>query len=258
VRGFMCNKSVITALFGAIFVSGSVYADVNKTSVDLGYKFYTNDTKNDNPGVFNQPFVKLNHLGIADWGSYFANVKLENPAELAENQKNIDGKTTIKSLMIIENRLGESQFNFWTQNFVSASETLVEDNLYFGLTHNAKFKDLSLNYGVGLNYTFGNFSPTSAKFNDLSGYAVVLNAKYPFDFLGFNHSLSLNYEAQIDRDEVHQELFSYNSYGHQIITTIQTKLTDSIYSKLHLTHYDSWGSQYNDGLEYGISIGYQF
>ncbi|HAY95542.1 outer membrane protein OmpK, partial [Shewanella sp.] len=180
----MCKKSVASILVSAIIFSGSVYADVNKTSVDLGYKFYTSDAKNDNPGVFNQPFVKLNHLGIADWGTYFANLKLENPAEIAENQKNLDGKTTIKSLLILENKLGESQFNFWTQNFISASETLVEDNLYLGITHNAKIQNLSLNYGIGLNYTIGSFSPTSEKFNDLSGYAVVLNAKYPFELLG--------------------------------------------------------------------------
>lgn len=257
-RGSMCKKSVASILVGAIVFSGSVCADVNKTSVDLGYKFYTSDTKNDNPGVFNQPFIKLNHLGIADWGTYFANLKLENPAEIAENQKHLDGKTTIKSLLIIENKLGESQFNFWTQNFISASETLVEDNLYLGVTHNAKIQKLSLNYGVGLNYTIGNFSPTSEKFNDLSGYAVVLNAKYPFEFLGFKNSLSLNYEAQIDRDKAHQALFSYDSYGHQIITTLQTNLTDSVFSKIYVTHYDSWGSQYNDGIEYGVSVGYQF
>ena len=254
----MLNKSMVSALLSTIFISASAYADVTKTSVDLGYKFYTESTKDDNPGVFNQPFVKLNHLGIADWGTYFANIKLENPAELAENQKNQDGKTTLKSLMILENQLGESNFNFWTQNFISASETLVEDNLYLGLTHNTKFKSLSLNYGVGFNYTFGNFSPTSEKFNDLSGYALVVNAKYPFELLGAKHSLSLNYEAQIDRDKAHQELFSYESYGHQIITTLQTNLTDSIYTKLHLTHYDSWGAQYNDGIEYGVSVGYQF
>lgn len=108
----MCNKNVVSILVSAILFSGSVYADINKTSVDLGYKFYTSDTKDDNPGVFNQPFVKLNHLGIADWGTYFANLKLENPAEIAENQKHVDGKTTIKSLLILENKLGESQFNF--------------------------------------------------------------------------------------------------------------------------------------------------
>ncbi|MGL5487788.1 MAG: outer membrane protein OmpK, partial [Shewanella sp.] len=93
---------------------------------------------------------------------------------------------------------------------------------------------------------------------DLSGYAVVLNAKYPFELLGFKNSLSLNYEAQIDRDKAHQALFSYDSYGHQIITTLQTNLTDSVFSKIYVTHYDSWGSQYNDGIEYGVSVGYQF
>lgn len=41
----MCKKSVASILVSAIVFSGSVYADVNKTSVDLGYKFYTSDTK---------------------------------------------------------------------------------------------------------------------------------------------------------------------------------------------------------------------
>ncbi|WP_345875274.1 outer membrane protein OmpK [Shewanella algae] len=254
----MSSKWLLSGVALAMAFSANVQADVTKTSLDLGYKFYTSDTKDDNPGVFNQPFLKLNHLGLADWGSYFANIKLENPGEVAENQKNEDGKTTLKSLAIIEHKLGESGFNFWAQNFISASETLVEDNLYLGVTHNSKFGDLALNYGVGFNYTFGHFSPTDENFNDISGYALVLNAKYPLSFAGLKHNLSVNYEAQIDRDEEHQKLFSYDSYGHQIILGWQTQFTDAFYGKLHLTQYDSWGAQYNDGIEYGLAFGYQF
>ncbi|WP_416918967.1 hypothetical protein [Shewanella sp.] len=66
----MLNKSMAIVLLSTVFISASVYADVTKTSIDLGYKFYTNSTEDDNPGVFNQPFVRLNHLGIADWGGF--------------------------------------------------------------------------------------------------------------------------------------------------------------------------------------------
>lgn len=51
----MLNKSIVAALLSTVFISTSIYADVAKTSVDLGYKFYTNSTEDDNPGVFNQP-----------------------------------------------------------------------------------------------------------------------------------------------------------------------------------------------------------
>ena len=247
------KKQLITAL--SIFM---VAPAMSATSLDVGYKAYTSDTKDDNGGAYDQPFIKLTHFNKADWGSLLAYIKLENPGEVKDAQNNTDGKLTVKSLVIVDKQISDSKFNYWGQNFLSSNRTVMEDNLYLGVTTNRKYGDLFINAGVGFNYSAASLAPTGASFDGISGYAAVINARYPFAALGLKHSLSVNYEGQFNRDEEHMNTLGYASYGHQIITTLKTSITDSFYTKLHLTQFDSWGVTPNDGIEYGVAIGYTF
>ncbi|WP_028109163.1 outer membrane protein OmpK [Ferrimonas futtsuensis] len=231
---------------------------LSATSLDIGYKAYTSDTKDDNRGAYDQPFFKLSHFNKADWGTLFAYVKLENPGEVKDAQHGADGKLTVKSLTIVDKQIGDSAYNWWLQNFLVSNRTVMEDNLYLGFTTNRKYGQLFINAGLGINYSAASFSPTSASFDGLSGGAAVINARYPLQFLGLKHSLSLNYEGQFGRDDEHKATLGYDSYGHQIITTLKTSLGEGIYTKLHLTQFDSWGATPNDGIEYGLAIGFSF
>ncbi|WP_025821366.1 outer membrane protein OmpK [Shewanella marina] len=254
----MKHTQLSILLISTLCCSNMAMADVNVTNVELGYKAYTSSTKTDNKGVFDQSFVKLNHLAIVDWGNYFANIKLENPGQWSHDQSGQAGKTTLKALNIIEYNLGTTKFNLWGQNFISANKTVVEDNLYLGVSHDVSLAGVSINYGLGANYTFASLTPTNGEFNGMSGYATVLNLRYPLTVLGLKNMLSLNYEGQFDRATEHQHLLGYRSYGHQIITTLKTNISKSIYSKLHITHFDSWGSTPRGGIEYGVAIGMNF
>ncbi|USD38124.1 MULTISPECIES: outer membrane protein OmpK [Ferrimonas] len=247
------NTKLIAAL-SALLVAPAMSA----TSLDLGYKAYTSDTRDDNAGAYNQPFLKLSHFNKADWGTLFAYVKLENPGEVKDAQHGADGKLTVKSLAIVDKQIGSSNHNLWMQNFLSSNRTVMEDNLYLGLTTNQKFNGLFINAGIGINYSAASFSPTNASFDGLSGGAAVINARYPFALAGLKHSLTVNYEGQFGRDDEHKQTLGYDSYGHQLITTLKTNLTESLYTKLHLTQFDSWGATPNDGIEYGIAIGMSF
>ena len=231
---------------------------MSATSVDIGYKAYTSETKDDNGGAYDQPFVKLTHFNKADWGTLLAYIKLENPGEVQDAQGGKDGKLTVKSLVIVDKQIADSSYNYWAQNFLSSNRTVMEDNLYLGITTNRKYGDLFINTGIGLNYSAASFSPTGSHFDGLSGYAAVINASYPFSGLGLKNSVSVNYEGQFDRDEEHMSTLGYANYGHQIITTLKTSITDSFYTKLHVTHFDSWGATPNDGIEYGVAVGFSF
>ncbi|MEC4728972.1 outer membrane protein OmpK [Shewanella sp. D64] len=247
------KKQIITAL--SVFL---VTPAISATSVDIGYKAYTSETKDDNGGAYEQPFVKLTHFNKADWGTLLAYIKLENVGEVKDAQDDKDGKLTVKSLIVVDKQIAKTKYNYWAQNFLSSNRTVMEDNLYLGVTTNRKYGDLFINAGAGLNYTAASFSPTGAHFDGLSGYAAVINASYPFSALGLKHSLAVNYEGQFDRDEEHMSTLAYDSYGHQIITTLKTSISQSFYTKLHLTHFDSWGAAPNDGIEYGVSVGFTF
>ncbi|EDQ01877.1 outer membrane protein OmpK [Shewanella benthica] len=247
------KKQLVTALTMLL-----VAPAMSATSLDIGYKAYTSDTKSDNGGAYDQPFVKLTHFNKAEWGTLIAYVKLENPGEISDAQHGKDGKLTVKSLLIIDKQIADSSFNIWAQNFLISNRTVMEDNFYLGVTTNQKFGSLFVNAGVGLNYSAAHFDPSGESFDGLSGYAVVINVRYPFSAMGLKHSLSVNYEGQIDRDEDHMSTLGYASYGHQIITTLKTSVSDSFYTKLHLTQFDSWGAAPNDGIEYGVSVGFKF
>lgn len=236
-------------------LTGSAFAG---TTFDLGYKAHTSSTKDDNGGAYDQPFVKITHFNKADWGTLLAYLKLENPGEIADAQHGKDGKLTVKNLMIIDKQIGDTAYNWWLQNFLVSNRTVMEDNLYLGLTTNRKFDKLFINAGAGLNYSAAHFDPTGASFDGISGGAVVINAIYPMQAFNLKHRLSVNYEGQFARDDEHKSTLGYDSYGHQIITTFKTSLTDTVYTKLHLTHFDSWGSSPNDGIEYGVAIGFNF
>ncbi|QFU24536.1 outer membrane protein OmpK [Shewanella eurypsychrophilus] len=247
------KKQILTAL--SIFL---VAPAISATSVDVGYKAYTSDTKDDNGGAYDQPFVKLTHFNKADWGTLLAYIKLENPGEINDAQNDKDGKLTVKSLIIVDKQISDSKYNYWMQNFLVSNRTVMEDNLYLGVTTNRKYGGLFLNAGVGVNYSAASLAPTGAHFDGISGYAAVINARYPFSAMGLKHSLSVNYEGQFDRDEEHMSTLGYASYGHQIITTLKTSMTESFYTKLHMTHFDSWGATPNDGIEYGVAVGFSF
>lgn len=247
------KKQLVTAL--AAFV---IAPAMSATSVDMGYKAYTSETKSDNGGAYDQPFVKLTHFNKADWGTLLAYVKLENPGEVKDAQHGKEGKLTVKSLVIVDKQIADSNYNLWVQNFVVTNRTIMEDNLYLGVTTNRKYGDLFINAGLGINYSAAHFDPTGASFDGVSGYAAVINARYPLAFAGLKHSLSINYEGQMDRDRDHMSTLGYDSYGHQLITTLKTNISGSFYTKLHLTHFDSWGSVPNDGIEYGAAIGFTF
>lgn len=247
------KKQLVTALTMLL-----VAPAMSATSLDIGYKAYTSDTKSDNGGAYDQPFVKLTHFNKAEWGTLIAYVKLENPGEINDAQHGKDGKLTVKSLLIIDKQIADSSFNIWAQNFLVSNRTVMEDNFYLGVTTNQKFGSLFVNAGVGLNYSAAHFDPTGESFDGLSGYAAVINARYPFSAMGLKHSLSVNYEGQIDRDEDYMSTLGYASYGHQIITTLKTSVSDSFYTKLHLTQFDSWGAAPNDGIEYGVAVGFNF
>jgi hypothetical protein len=253
IRNILMKKQIVTAL-AALVIAPAMSA----TSVDFGYKAHTSDTKSDNGGAYDQPFVKLTHFNKADWGTLLAYVKFENPREVKEAQHGADGKLTVKSLFIIDKQISDTSYNLWGQNFSVSNRTVMEDNLYLGVTTNRKYGDLFINAGIGLNYSVAHFDPTGANFDGISGYAAVINASYPFSAIGLKHSLSVNYEGQIDRDEDHMSTLGYDSYGHQIITTLKTSMTESFYTKLHMTHFDSWGSAPNDGIEYGVAVGFTF
>jgi hypothetical protein len=247
------NKQLIAAL--SVFLAAPA---MSATSLDIGYKAYTSDTKDDNRGAYDQPFVKLTHFEKADWGTLLAYIKLENPGEIKDAQNDADGKLTVKSLIIVDKQISDSKYNYWMQNFLVSNRTVMEDNLYLGVTTNRKYGGLFINAGVGVNYTAASLAPTGANFDGISGYAAVINARYPFSTMGLKHSLSVNYEGQFDRDEEHMSTLGYASYGHQIITTLKTSITESFYTKLHMTHFDSWGSTPNDGIEYGVAVGFTF
>ncbi|WP_076411890.1 outer membrane protein OmpK [Shewanella sp. UCD-KL12] len=247
------KKQLITAMTAFLIAPA-----MSATSVDIGYKAYTSDTKDDNGGAYDQPFVKLTHFNKADWGTLLAYIKLENPGEVKDAQHDADGKLTVKSLIIVDKQISDSKYNFWMQNFLVSNRTVMEDNLYLGVTTNRKYGDLFLNAGAGVNYSAASLTPTGESFDGISGYAAVINARYPFSALGLKHSLSVNYEGQFDRDEQHMSTLGYASYGHQLITTLKTSMTDSFYTKLHMTHFDSWGSTANDGIEYGVAVGFTF
>lgn len=169
-----------------------------------------------------------------------------------------DGVTTIKVLNIVEYALTKSAFNIWGQNIITANENLVEDNLYFGGSHNVKLAGAAINYGIGFNYTYASFSPTNQDFSGMSGYAAVFNLRYPFAAMGVKNTLLIYYEGQFDRAPQHKKVFAYRDYGHQLITTLKTNITDTIYTKLHVTQFDSWAATPKGGIEYGVAVGINF
>lgn len=228
------------------------------TSLEAGYKAYPSSTRDKNKGAWDQPFLALNHLGIADWGDYYGHIKVENPGRWSENQSGKDGVSTIKGLGIVQYELAGSALHLWGQNFITGNSNLAEDNLYLGVSHTLNRAGVILNGGLGINYSYASFSPTDQDFDGLSGYAAVVNVRYPFVVMGVKNILQVYYEGQFDRARQHQRVFDYRGYGHQLITSLKVNLTDMLYARLYLTQFDSWASTPNDGIEYGASGGISF
>ncbi len=230
-------------------------ASVSATRVELGYKAHSGATLARNPGAFDQPFLQLDFSLAEDWGRLFSTSKLENPGRWARDQSGQPGRMTFKSLNVLEPKLGDSDYHLLLQNFISASSSSVEDNVYLGATRDLSWGPASLSVGAGWHYTASSFRATDLAYTGPSGYFALVNLRYPFSLLGHSNAFSIAYNGQFDRAGAHQAVFRYQDYGHQLVNTLKTELTDRLYTKLYLTHLDSIGATPFGNLEYGFAIG---
>lgn len=251
----MKNINKLTIGVAALMAIPSAFsADFSKTTFELGYMGFSDTTKEDNPGALDQPFIALNHLIIKDDYSFFQLLKFENIGEVKS-----DKRVATKALTVFHHNLGKSKFQFWGQNFLVAHRDITEDNFYFGVKHATQVGTVKLRYGAGLHYTISSSDFNGLDYAGMSGGVANFNASYRGSLFDTPTSFSFDYITQFARDEKHAAIFNYDKdYGHQIIAAMTNELTKSIYTKFSARHYKSWGCTPNDGIEYGVAIGYRF
>ncbi|MBW3164701.1 outer membrane protein OmpK [Ferrimonas balearica] len=244
---------LLTPLFS--LTPAAALASVSAASVEVGYKAHSPGTLARNPGAFDQPYLQLDYRNLDDWGRLFSSTKLENPGQLSRDQQGQSGRTTFKSLNVVEPVMWEGRLNALLQNFISASTSTVEDNFYLGASRDLDLGAATLTVGAGLHYAFGSFAAKGLSYSGPSGYFATLNLSYPFRALGRDSALSIAYNGQFDRAEGHQEVFRYDDYGHQWVNTLKTSLSERVYAKVYLSHLDSIGATPQGDLEYGLAFG---
>lgn len=224
------------------------------TSVEAGYMGFIASTKDKNPGAFDQPFISFNHVAGTDDYSFFQMIKFENPNNVSSNKR-----MSTKALTVFRNNIAATNFKVWGQNFLVANKSLVEDNVYMGLTHSVNLSEVKLRYGAGLHYTHSSSNITNKDYTGMSGGVANINTAYKTQLFGLPLGLSLDYITQFARNEEHAAVFNYDkNYGHQIILAAKADLNSSLYAKLAVKDYKSWGATPNDGQEYSVSVGYKF
>ncbi|QIZ77604.1 porin [Ferrimonas lipolytica] len=248
------NAPLLIAAIVATTTPYTTAAEFTKTSFEIGYMGFSDTTKDDNPGALDQPFMSFNHIAVKAEQSLFQMIKLENPDNIAG-----DKRMATKALTIFHHDLGNSAFQFWGQNFLVAHKDIVEDNIYLGAKHKAAFGGVKLKYGVGIHYTHSSSDFKNLDYTGFSGGVGNINMSFRDTLLDWPTLFSLDYTTQFARDEEHAAVFNYDEdYGHQIIASMATNLSDDVFIKANLKHYKSWGCTPNDGVEYGFSIGYVF
>lgn len=223
-------------------------------NVIIGYE-YLLDAEDNNPNLFDQPYIVLGNTTIADWGSAVGWLRFENPTDSAENQQGNDGGATTKAWLKLDYNIGDLPFNFWFQSFTSGNKAAFEQDFYLGGSYDVNIGKLKGTFGLGMQYAYASFSPTDKSFNGSSGYATTLMLKYP---LTANITSKLYYEAQFERSDEHRDVLGYESYGHQAVVGLDYNFTSQLFAGIQYKHRQSWGGALNDGGELFFEAGYNF
>lgn len=241
-----------------ILATGAIQANENlkpmRYNVTVGYEHLL-DAEDNNPNLYDQPYLVLGHSTFADWGSLTGWLRLENPLDTAENQQGKDAGATTKVWLKLDHNLGKTPFNFWAQSFTCANKPWMEQNLYLGASYDVSVGKLKGTAGLGMHYGFGSFSPTGASFNGVTGGAVTVLLGYPIDN---NWFAKFYYEAQFGRSDEHEQTFGYEDYGHQAVIGLDYRInSDWVIGGLY-KHRQSWGGSLNKGGELMFEAGYNF
>ncbi|MGI3003528.1 outer membrane protein OmpK [Shewanella algae] len=243
----------LSALF-SLLALGETGAAAASTRVETGYLGFPGDTRSDNRGAFNQPFVALSYFNRDERNTFYQLLKVENPAKVVA-----DKRVAFKSLTIWHYRLNEERTALWLQNFLGTHKHLTEDNFYLGLKQHFDYGSLRFNLGLAGHYTVSQSNLTDRDYSGLSGVVLNGNSYYDLPVLPKGWKLNLDYTAAFGRDHEHAAVFGYDTdYGHQLFAALSGPLIRDLNLKLQLTHYQSWGTAPNDGLEYSVAVNYAF
>ncbi|WP_345848697.1 hypothetical protein [Shewanella algae] len=224
------------------------------TQIETGYLGFTSATRDDNPGAFNQSFAALSHFSRDERNTFYQMLKVENPGKWVA-----DKRVAFKSLTVWHYRLNEERTALWLQNFLGTHKHLTEDNFYLGLKQHFDCGALRFNLGLAGHYTVSQSNLTDKDYSGLSGVVLNGNSYYDLPVLPKGWKLNLDYTAAFGRDREHAAVFGYDDdYGHQLFAAVSGPLAQDLSLKLQLTHYKSWGTAPNDGLEYSFSLRYAF
>ncbi|MGL5664579.1 MAG: outer membrane protein OmpK [Shewanella sp.] len=248
-------KSIVLSASTLAMVNFAV-ADViyQNNNIIVGYE-YLLDAEDNNPNLYDQPYLVLSNTTIADWGSAIGWLRFENPTDSAENQQGKDAGATTKVWLKLDHNIADTPFNFWFQSFTNLGKVAEEQNFYIGGSYDVNWGKLKGTIGVGMQYAYGSFAPTGKSFNGSSGFATTILFKYP---LKDNLISKYYYEAQFERSGEHRDVLGYDSYGHQAVIGLDYYITPKFFVGTQYKHRKNWGGALNDGGELFFEAGYNF
>ncbi|SDI31499.1 Nucleoside-specific channel-forming protein, Tsx [Ferrimonas sediminum] len=243
---------VLSGLLSTPASHAQVFNQVN--SVKVGYELLL-DAEDNNPNLYDQPYLSFQHFTLADWGSIAGWLRLENPTDSAENQQGKDAGATTKTWLKLDFNLGKSPFNLWAQSYTMGNKTCTEEDFYFGASYDLAYGKLKGTVGLGGHYGWGTFNPTGKSYNGMNGGAAHLLLVYP---LANRLSGKIYYETQFGRSEEMKQTLIYNSYGHMLVVGANYYFAEKLWAGASYRHRKSWGGAKNDGGNLFFDLGYRF
>jgi len=262
----MMNKIRTAIIFSALSVTPFAQATLtppikNKqlvkqvNTVVVGYELQTSNSKDNNPAVYDQPYLSFQHTTMASWGSATGWLTLDNPLDSAENQKGDDAGSTVRAWLKLDHNIGDSPYNIWFQSFTMSNSICSQEDLYLGISRDILFGPLRGTFGVGAHYGWGAFNPASASYNGMNGVATSLLLGYP---ISNNLVAKLFYEAQFARSEELKQTFGFEDYGHLAAIGLDYHFDKKLWVGTSFRHRKSWGPVKDNGGNFFFEAGYKF
>ena len=220
---------------GACGVNAEVY--VNKSIVSVNYDMNVGKTMEENAAKYDRFWLGYVNATTASWGEFVAVVELDDYFLSGENDDHAKGKdsfSTVRTVFDAHLNIGEEKgLNVWLQNFNIAQPTIIENEMFVGVSYDLELGGFTIRPRAAVQYyNLIHMKPYeavngdgSSQFSGFNGYIAGVDISKRFEMkLPLSFTFIGDYFGGYDNEYLTKSL-SMDDYSYNLNLVVNAHVT---------------------------------